>query len=200
MELATKQYDIPNENIERTSLIDSIINITDNPNHHTLDSMSKHIANNFILPNQEDNFAKYLSNFNYNSMQFNSDNLELGQNNSKNTLYRMNDLFSKSNEHLKSFSKNNSFIMNNHKNSHIKTVESVVIKDQDDDIMKKLYEDSQKKIEKALIKKNLNNKDSSLHKSKLYLFLKSLRSKEVSRLQLIKIIQKQGQLCRKIQE
>ncbi len=90
--------------------------------------------------------------------------------------------------------------MNNQKNSQIKTVESLVVKDQDEDSLKKLYEDNQKKIEKALIKKNLNNKDSSLHKSKLYLFLKSLRSKEVSRLQLIKIIQKQGQLCRKIQE
>ena len=179
MDLATKQNENPNENIEKTSLIDSIINITDNPNHHTLDSMSKHLVNNFVLPNHEDNFAKYLSNFNYNSMEFNSDNFDLAQNNSKNTLYKMNDLFSKSNEHLKSLSKNNSFAMNNQKSSNMKTVESLVVKDQEDDILKNLYEDNQKKIEKALIRKNLNNKDNSLHKSKFYLYLKSQRQTEV---------------------
>jgi hypothetical protein len=154
------------ENMERTSVLDSIVNITDNPNHLTLDSMAKNLGNNFILPAQEDNFAKYLTNYNIPTMEFNTDNFDL--NISKAAIFlRSGEKNIRLSEGLKSFSNLRKNSENASTNNLISSPSNFLKKQREDeeDCLKRIYEETQSKIEKALIKKNLHKKDSFYKKS-----------------------------------
>ena len=156
MNLSPKQTDHHTDNIEKTSVIDSIVNITDNPNHLTLDSMSKHLASNFVLPNHEDNFAKYITNYNFPSMDFNTDNF-----NHINTVsYSKNlELPSKTSDQFRSFSQfnNNTIKFPEMKMEPSETLDHT---HENEEFLKKYYEDNQLKIEKALMNKNRMRKNS----------------------------------------